>query len=127
MLRVFYLHCVLLFRSGPSPPLSSSAVCRGSRLSPVALVLPISEERPYCVDLPFHCIPCTGSEITYATGGVRAAYPTPNGLKLKVQPSEIQANCAWGDGDGKTLYMIARTGLYRLRLNIEGIRPGPSR
>jgi gluconolactonase len=42
-------------------------------------------------------------------------------------PSEIPTNCAWGDGDGKTLYMTVRTGLYRLRLNIEGIRPGPSR
>jgi gluconolactonase len=32
-------------------------------------------------------------------------------------------NFAWGDDDGKTLYMCARTGLYRIRLNIPGIRP----
>jgi gluconolactonase len=31
-------------------------------------------------------------------------------------------NFAWGD-DGRTLYMTARSGLYRLRLNIEGVRP----
>ena len=31
-------------------------------------------------------------------------------------------NFAWGD-DGKTLYLCARSGLYRMRLNIEGIRP----
>jgi len=31
-------------------------------------------------------------------------------------------NMAWGD-DGKTLYLCARSGLYRMRLNIEGIRP----
>jgi gluconolactonase len=31
-------------------------------------------------------------------------------------------NFAWGD-DGKTLYMTARGGLYRMRLNIEGVRP----
>ena len=31
-------------------------------------------------------------------------------------------NFAWGD-DGKTLYMTARSGLYRMRLNIEGVRP----
>ena len=32
-------------------------------------------------------------------------------------------NMAWGDEDGKTLYLCATTGLYRIRLNIEGIRP----
>jgi len=31
-------------------------------------------------------------------------------------------NMAWGD-DGKTLYICARSGLYRMRLNLEGIRP----
>jgi gluconolactonase len=32
-------------------------------------------------------------------------------------------NFAWGDADGKTLYICARSGLYRMKLNIEGIRP----
>jgi len=32
-------------------------------------------------------------------------------------------NFAWGDEDGKTLYITARSGLYRMRLNIEGVRP----
>src|SRR5438445_432599 len=32
-------------------------------------------------------------------------------------------NFAWGDDDGKTLYLCAKTGLYRIRLNIPGIRP----
>jgi gluconolactonase len=32
-------------------------------------------------------------------------------------------NMAWGDDDGKTLYLCARTGLYRIRLNITGVRP----
>jgi gluconolactonase len=31
-------------------------------------------------------------------------------------------NMAWGD-DGNTLYLCARSGLYRMRLNIPGIRP----
>jgi gluconolactonase len=31
-------------------------------------------------------------------------------------------NFAWGDDDGKTLYLCARTGLYRMRMNIAGIR-----
>ena len=32
-------------------------------------------------------------------------------------------NFAWGDADGKTLYLCARSGLYRMKLNIEGVRP----
>jgi len=32
-------------------------------------------------------------------------------------------NMAWGDDDGRALYLCARTGLYRIRLNIPGIRP----
>jgi sugar lactone lactonase YvrE len=39
---------------------------------------------------------------------------------LKV--AEIPANCNWGD-DGRTLYITARTGLYRIRLKIPGVRP----
>jgi gluconolactonase len=30
---------------------------------------------------------------------------------------------AWGDEDGKMLYLCARSGLYRMRLSIPGIRP----
>jgi len=36
---------------------------------------------------------------------------------------ELPANFAWGDADGRTLYMTARTGLYRMRLGIPGVRP----
>ncbi|MFY9607722.1 MAG: SMP-30/gluconolactonase/LRE family protein [Blastocatellia bacterium] len=32
-------------------------------------------------------------------------------------------NMAWGDADGKTLYLCARSGLYRMRLGIAGVRP----
>lgn len=40
-----------------------------------------------------------------------------------IESPELPANFAWGDEDGKTLYMTARTGLYRIRLNVPGIRP----
>jgi gluconolactonase len=33
-------------------------------------------------------------------------------------------NLAWGSDDGKTLYMTAQGALYRMALNIPGIRPG---
>jgi gluconolactonase len=32
-------------------------------------------------------------------------------------------NMAWGDDDGKTLYLCARSGLYKMRFSIAGIRP----
>jgi gluconolactonase len=32
-------------------------------------------------------------------------------------------NFAWGDADGKTLYICARGGLYRMPLEIAGVRP----
>ena len=32
-------------------------------------------------------------------------------------------NFAWGDEDGRTLYLCARRGLYRMRLGIAGVRP----
>jgi gluconolactonase len=40
-----------------------------------------------------------------------------------IKAPKLPANFAWGDDDGRTLYMTARTGLYRMRLNIPGIRP----
>ena len=32
-------------------------------------------------------------------------------------------NFAWGDADGKTLYLCARSALYRIKLGVAGIRP----
>ena len=40
-----------------------------------------------------------------------------------IDPPETPANLGWGDADGKTLYITARTGLYRIKLNIAGVRP----
>ncbi len=36
----------------------------------------------------------------------------------------IPHNFAWGDEDGRTLYLCARSGLYRMRLGIPGTPPG---
>jgi len=38
-----------------------------------------------------------------------------------IKPPEQPANCAFGD-DGKSLYMTARTGLYRIKLSVAGER-----
>jgi gluconolactonase len=40
-----------------------------------------------------------------------------------IQPTELPANCAWGGKDGHDFFMTARTGLYCVRLKVEGIRP----
>ena len=49
---------------------------------------------------------------------------SPEGKTLGIlKGPELAANFAFGDEDGKSLYLTARTGLYRIRLNVEGIRP----
>ena len=49
---------------------------------------------------------------------------SPQGKHLgTIIPPKHPHNFAWGDDDGKTLYLCAKSGLYRMRLNIEGTRP----
>jgi gluconolactonase len=43
----------------------------------------------------------------------------------QIRVPEEPANLAFGEADGKTLYMAARRGLYRIRITVPGIRPGP--
>ena len=58
----------------------------------------------------------------YSTGPSGLWIFSPKGLLLgRIRPPEIPANCAWGDADLKSLYLTARTGLYRLRVNIPGL------
>jgi gluconolactonase len=55
-------------------------------------------------------------------GGLWIISPEGKYLGTIVTPKHAH-NFAWGDEDGKTLYLCARSGLYRMRLNIPGIRP----
>jgi gluconolactonase len=60
----------------------------------------------------------------YSTGPSGVWIFTPEGKHLgTIKPPEVPANLHWGDADAKTLYITARTGLYRIKLNIAGIRP----
>lgn len=43
----------------------------------------------------------------------------------RVLVPEIPTNIAFGEADGKSLYITARRGLYRIRLLTAGIQPGP--
>jgi gluconolactonase len=57
----------------------------------------------------------------WATGPGGVWIISPDGRHLgTIKPTEVPANVAWGDADGKTLYMTARTGLYRIRVNVAG-------
>jgi gluconolactonase len=56
----------------------------------------------------------------YITAKGIAVY-TPEGKLLQtIDLSETPANCAFGDPDLQTLYITARTSLYRIRLNVKG-------
>ena len=58
----------------------------------------------------------------YATGPGGVWIFTPVGKHLgTIQPEEIPANVTFGGNDGMTLYMTARTGLYRIRLKSKGL------
>jgi len=60
----------------------------------------------------------------YVSGPGGAWIISPEARHLgTIEAPELPANFAWGDADGRTLYMTARTGLYRIRTAIPGIRP----
>jgi gluconolactonase len=56
----------------------------------------------------------------YATGPGGVWIFSPEGKHLgTIKPPETPANIAWGD-DFKTLYLTAQTGLYRIKLAVQG-------
>lgn len=58
----------------------------------------------------------------YVTGATGVWVFEPNGTLLGVVVTpERPANCAWGDEDYRTLYITARTSLYRIRVKVPGI------
>ncbi len=49
---------------------------------------------------------------------------SPDGKHIgTLRGPEHPHNIAWGDDDGRTLYLASQTGLYRIRLKMQGIRP----
>ncbi len=59
----------------------------------------------------------------WATGPGGVWVIAPDGRHLgTIKPDLVPANVAWGDADRRTLYMTARTGLYRIRVNVAGDR-----
>ncbi len=63
-----------------------------------------------------------GNLYVSAPGGLWVISPEGKHLGTIIIPRHAH-NFNWGDADGKTLYLCARSGLYRMRLNIPGVRP----
>jgi gluconolactonase len=63
-----------------------------------------------------------GNLYVSAPGGLWVISPEGKHLGTIITPRHPH-NMAWGDADGKTLYLCARSGLYRIRLNLAGVRP----
>ena len=63
-----------------------------------------------------------GNLYVSAPGGLWVLSPEGKHLGTIITPRHVH-NMVWGDADGKTLYLCARSGLYRIRLNIAGVRP----
>ena len=60
----------------------------------------------------------------YACGPGGVWIVAPDGTHLAtLELPEAPHNLAWGDADGRTLYITALTSIYRIRLAIPGIRP----
>ena len=55
-------------------------------------------------------------------GGLWVISPAAKHLGTIIAPKHVH-NMAWGEDDGKTLYLCARSGLYRMPLKVTGIRP----
>ena len=56
------------------------------------------------------------------SGGVWIISPAGKHLGT-IRVPEVVSNVAWGDKDGKTLYITASTSIYSIRLNAVGVRP----
>jgi gluconolactonase len=60
----------------------------------------------------------------YATGPGGVLVISPKGKHLgTIQLPETPSNCAFGDADGQTLFITARTSVYRIRLKVPGRLP----
>ncbi len=64
-----------------------------------------------------------GNLFVSGPGGVWIISSEARHLGMIVAP-ELPANMAWGDDDGRTLYLTARCGLYRMRMLNEGVGRG---
>jgi len=65
----------------------------------------------------------SGNLLSTGPGGIWMFDPTGKHIDTIPVP-ETPANCGWGDADGKTLYITARTSIYKVRWPAGGKLPG---
>lgn len=63
-----------------------------------------------------------GNVYVSGPGGLWILSPEGRHLGTLRTPQHVH-NMAWGDDDGRSLYLAARSRLYRIRLGVEGVRP----
>lgn len=63
-----------------------------------------------------------GNLYSTGAGGIWVISPAGTHLGTLVFP-EQPANLAFGDADGRSLYVTARSSVYRIRFNVPGVRP----
>jgi len=62
----------------------------------------------------------------YGTGPGGICVMAPDGRHLgTIRPPEQPANCGFGGPDNRTLFMTARTSVYRVELTVSGVRVHP--
>jgi gluconolactonase len=64
-----------------------------------------------------------GNIWTSSRQGIQVFDPEGNHLTT-IEFPQVPANCGFGGEDNSTLYVTARTGLYKIECNVKGLKPG---
>jgi gluconolactonase len=120
---------------GFSPDEKSLIVANSDPMNRVWMRFEVKADGTLGQGLPFYTVPADGppgipdglkvdtNGNLYGTGPAGVWIISPDGKALgRIEPPEVPANVGWGD-DGKTLYMTARSSVYRIRLNATGKQP----
>jgi gluconolactonase len=98
------------------------AVRRDGSVDAGAVFVDLTEKIPGDEALDGIKVDKLGNVYLSAPGGVWIFDATGKHLGTISAPTPVH-NFAWGGADGKTLYLCARTNLYRIPLLVEGVRP----
>ena len=52
------------------------------------------------------------------------SFPSSGEHLTTIEFPQTPANCGFGGEDFSTLYVTARTGLYKIECNVKGLKPG---
>jgi len=96
----------------------------GIAFSPDEKILYIADSGKHVwLKYPVNADGTVGAGTLFGSGPGGVWILSPEGKHLgTVKIPEVVSNVAWGDADGKTLYITASTGLYRIKLNAAGVR-----